>query len=138
MVHYALRHLLTLPRAGRIRNKTCYIKMSGINDLPPIYSDLLLTLLPTRIINWCSKSYSRGTFFSHNKRTFVGGKGDRCFDWGFNSFKWLYQMIWVFTFYLYCSYQRRYSFWDRLCNFLHKFTWIVLSVHKLNKLGKFW
>ena len=29
------------------------------------------------------------------------------------------------------------SFWDRLCNFLHKFTWIVLSVHKLNKLGKF-
>ena len=31
-----------------------------------------------------------------------------------------------------------YSFWDRLCNFLHKFTWIVLTVHKLNKLGKFW
>ena len=31
-----------------------------------------------------------------------------------------------------------YSFWDRLRNFLHKFTWIVLSVHKLNKLGKFW
>ena len=31
-----------------------------------------------------------------------------------------------------------YSFWDWLCNFLHKFTWIVLSVHKLNKLGKFW
>ena len=24
------------------------------------------------------------------------------------------------------------------CNFLHKFTWIVLSVHKLNKVGKFW
>ena len=22
--------------------------------------------------------------------------------------------------------------------FLHKFTWIVVSVHKLNKLGKFW
>ena len=31
-----------------------------------------------------------------------------------------------------------YSFWDRLRNFLHIFTWIVLSVHKLNKLGKFW
>ena len=31
-----------------------------------------------------------------------------------------------------------YSFWDRLRNFLHKFTWIVLSVNKLNKLGKFW
>ena len=31
-----------------------------------------------------------------------------------------------------------YSFWDRLRNFLHKFTWIVLSVHKLNNLGKFW
>ena len=31
-----------------------------------------------------------------------------------------------------------YSFWDHLRNFLHKFTWIVLSVHKLNKLGKFW
>ena len=30
-----------------------------------------------------------------------------------------------------------FSFWDRLHNFLHKFTWIVLSVHKLNKLGKF-
>ena len=30
------------------------------------------------------------------------------------------------------------SFWDWLRNFLHKFTWIVLSVHKLNKLGKFW
>ena len=30
-----------------------------------------------------------------------------------------------------------YSFWDRLHNFLQKFTWIVLSVHKLNKLGKF-
>ena len=25
-----------------------------------------------------------------------------------------------------------YSFWDRLRNFFHKFTWIVLSVHKLN------
>ena len=31
-----------------------------------------------------------------------------------------------------------YSFWDRLRNFWRKFTWIVLSVHKLNKLGKFW
>ena len=31
-----------------------------------------------------------------------------------------------------------YSFWDQLRNFLHKFTRIVLSVHKLNKLGKFW
>ena len=31
-----------------------------------------------------------------------------------------------------------YSFWDQLCNFLHKFTRIVLSVHKLNKPGKFW
>ena len=31
-----------------------------------------------------------------------------------------------------------YSFWDRLCNFLHKSTWLVLSVHNLNKLGKFW
>ena len=30
-----------------------------------------------------------------------------------------------------------YSFWDRLRNFLHKFTWIVLSVQKLNKLGKY-
>ena len=30
-----------------------------------------------------------------------------------------------------------YSFflWNRLRNFLHTFTWIVLSVHKLNKLG---
>ena len=31
-----------------------------------------------------------------------------------------------------------YSFWDWLCNFLHRFTWIVLSVHKLKKLCKFW
>ena len=31
-----------------------------------------------------------------------------------------------------------YSFWDRLRIFLHKFTCIVLPVHKLNKLGKFW
>ena len=31
-----------------------------------------------------------------------------------------------------------YSFWDRLRNFFHKFTRIVLSVHKLNKVGKFW
>ena len=31
-----------------------------------------------------------------------------------------------------------YSLWDRLRNFLQKFTWIVLSVHKLKKLGKFW
>ena len=31
-----------------------------------------------------------------------------------------------------------YSFWDRLRNLLHIFAWIVLSVHKLNKLGKFW
>ena len=31
-----------------------------------------------------------------------------------------------------------YSFWNRLRNFLHKFTWIVLSVHKLKKLCKFW
>ena len=31
-----------------------------------------------------------------------------------------------------------YSFWDRLGNFLLKFTWIVFSVHKLNKLGKLW
>ena len=31
-----------------------------------------------------------------------------------------------------------YSFWDRFLDFLHKFRWIVLSVHKLNKLGKFW
>ena len=31
-----------------------------------------------------------------------------------------------------------YCFWDRLRNLLHKFTWTVLSVHKLNKLGKFW
>ena len=30
------------------------------------------------------------------------------------------------------------SFWDPLRNFLHKFTRIVLSVYKLNKLGKFW
>ena len=30
------------------------------------------------------------------------------------------------------------SFWDWLRNFLHKFSWIGLSVHKLNKLGKFW
>ena len=29
-----------------------------------------------------------------------------------------------------------YSFWDRLRNSLHKFTWIVLSDHKL--LGKYW
>ena len=29
-----------------------------------------------------------------------------------------------------------YSFWDWLRNFLQKFTWVVLSVHKLNKLGK--
>ena len=28
-----------------------------------------------------------------------------------------------------------YSYWDGLRNFLHKFTWIFLSVHKLNKLG---
>ena len=34
--------------------------------------------------------------------------------------------------------QIMYSFWDRFHNFLHKFTWIVLSVHNLNKLGKFW
>ena len=31
-----------------------------------------------------------------------------------------------------------YSFLDWLRNFLHKFTWILLSLHKLNKLGKFW
>ena len=31
-----------------------------------------------------------------------------------------------------------YSLWDRLRNFLHKFTWIVLSFHYLNKLGRFW
>ena len=31
-----------------------------------------------------------------------------------------------------------YSFWDLLHIFLHKFTWIVLSVYKLNKLGKLW
>ena len=31
-----------------------------------------------------------------------------------------------------------YSFWDWLRNFLHKFPWIVLSVHKLNKIWKFW
>ena len=30
-----------------------------------------------------------------------------------------------------------YSSWDWLRDFIHKFTWIVLSVHKLNKLGKF-
>ena len=30
------------------------------------------------------------------------------------------------------------SFWDPLRNFLYKFTRIVLSVYKLNKLGKFW
>ena len=29
-----------------------------------------------------------------------------------------------------------YSFWDRLRNFSHKFTWIVLPVNKFNKLGK--
>ena len=31
-----------------------------------------------------------------------------------------------------------YSLWDQPHNFLHKFTRIVLSLHKLNKLGKFW
>ena len=31
-----------------------------------------------------------------------------------------------------------YSFWDWLRNFLHKFPWIILSVHKLNKIWKFW
>ena len=31
-----------------------------------------------------------------------------------------------------------YSFWDRLRHFLQKFTRIVLSVHEVNKLGKFW
>ena len=31
-----------------------------------------------------------------------------------------------------------YSFWDWLRIFLLKFTWIVLIVHKLKKLGKFW
>ena len=31
-----------------------------------------------------------------------------------------------------------YSFWNRLRNFWHKFTSIILSVQKLNKLGKFW
>ena len=31
-----------------------------------------------------------------------------------------------------------YSFWDWLRIFLHKFTWSVSSVHKLNKLGNFW
>ena len=30
------------------------------------------------------------------------------------------------------------SFWDRLRSCLHAFTWIVLSVHTLNKMGKFW
>ena len=30
-----------------------------------------------------------------------------------------------------------YSFWEWLRNFLLTFTWVVLSVHKLNKLGKF-
>ena len=31
-----------------------------------------------------------------------------------------------------------YSFWDWLRIFLHKVAWIVFTVHKLNKLGKFW
>ena len=31
-----------------------------------------------------------------------------------------------------------YYFWDLLRNFLHKYIWIILTVHKLNKLGKFW
>ena len=31
-----------------------------------------------------------------------------------------------------------YSFQDRFHNFLDKFTRIVMSVHKLNKLGRFW
>ena len=35
-------------------------------------------------------------------------------------------------------YATGYSFWDRLRIYLQKFTWIVLSAHKLNKLGKFW
>ena len=36
------------------------------------------------------------------------------------------------------NFVKGYFFWDRLRNFLYKFTWIVLSDHKLNKLGKFW
>ena len=103
-----------------------------------VYSDLLLTLLPTRIINWCSKSYSRGTFFSHNKRTFVGGKGDRCFDWGFNSFKWLYQMIWVLLF-IYIVLIKDVILFEIDCAIfytnLHELFCQFIS--KLNKLGTF-
>ena len=45
------------------------------------------------------------------------------------------QVIPLSVFYNLCT---GYSFWDRLCHFLHKFTWIVLSVYKLNKRDKFW
>ena len=37
-----------------------------------------------------------------------------------------------------CFFCTGYSFWDRLLSCFHRFTWIILSVRKLNKLGKFW
>ena len=58
----------------------------------------------------------------------------------FSCFFHLVRRFWnqIFTWKVNNMYYTGYSFWDRLHNFLHKFTWVVLSVHKLNKLGKFW
>ena len=44
----------------------------------------------------------------------------------------------TYTLYVHMYLGTGYSFWDWLRNFLLKFTWIVLLVHKLNKLAKFW
>ena len=55
-----------------------------------------------------------------------------------NEFDYILGNAWVNLFVYAKLKNTGYSFWDRLRNFLHKFTWIVLSVHNLNKLGKFW
>ena len=54
------------------------------------------------------------------------------FEWSLTRCPWSdHEILW----YKSCT---GYSFWDRLHNFLPKLTWIVLLVHKLNKLCRFW
>ena len=52
-------------------------------------------------------------------------------------------LILEFLIYVYFTIIRNVGFWGfgvlrSIANFLQKFTRIVLSVHKFNKLGKFW
>ena len=42
------------------------------------------------------------------------------------------------NFFLWYVHTYKLFFLRSIAEFLQKFTWIVLSVHKLNKLGKFW